>query len=91
MSNTIAGGWSGFSFEIKDAESNVFNTALLGFMGVKYIPLAVATQVVAGTNYCFLCKGITSDLHATEIVTKVHIYQPLEGDAHISEIIRINP
>lgn len=34
-----------------------FEAALKKHVGVKYAPLLVATQVVSGTNYCFICKA----------------------------------
>ncbi len=84
------GGWSPLHFTITTEETSVFNEALEGFCGVSYTPLAVATQVVAGINYCFLCKAVIVYPGASETLAKVYIYQPLDGKAHITEIIRIN-
>jgi hypothetical protein len=87
----MPGGWTAFNFNISAEARKVFDEALKGFVGVGYTPLAFATQVVAGTNYCFLCKGVVVYPGAPEFAAKVYIYKPLEGKPHISEIVRINP
>ncbi len=58
-----AGGWTvskaGYSFLTK-GEKKTFNKAVQGMTGVTYQPTALlAKQVVAGTNYVFLCQGTT--------------------------------
>lgn len=50
----------------------------------EYTPVSVATQVVAGLNYKFLCRyddrnGSTGDCY-------VVIYQPLQGDPELTGI-----
>jgi hypothetical protein len=45
-------------FEPLDAKTkDIFAKALAGLTGVGYTPLIVATQVVAGTNYLYMCNG----------------------------------
>ena len=53
------GSWAAAeNTEITPDELAVFDKAIEGLMGVKYEPvLLLGTQVVAGTNYAFLCKG----------------------------------
>ena len=93
MSSTgsMAGGWSGFSFKITPEAQKVFDQALKGFVGVKYTPLAFATQVVAGLNYCFLCKAQVVAPGTSEYAALVNIYAPPGGDPHITGIRRITP
>lgn len=91
MSNAIVGGWTAFDFTLSAEAKHVFSQAMEGFVGVKYTPLAVATQVVAGTNYCFLCEGKGAYPDAPELAAKVYIYQPLKGMPHVSEISQIKP
>ena len=86
-----AGGWTDFNFNISQEARKVFETALHGFVGVTYKPLAAATQVVSGTNYCYLCESTTASRGAASFASKVYIYQPLEGTAHITEITRDKP
>lgn len=87
----IVGGWTGFNFHISPEALKVFETALHGFVGVHFKPLAAATQVVAGTNYCFLCEAAPVYPRATHYAAKVYIYQPLEGHPHITQIIKDTP
>jgi hypothetical protein len=91
MSDTSFGGWTEFSFTISEEAKTVFDTALKGWCGVGYTPLAFATQVVKGVNYCFLCKakGVYPD--AKDYAVKVYIYQPQAGDPHVTEIKRDQP
>jgi hypothetical protein len=91
MSTAVVGGWSSFNFEITSEQRKVFDQAVGGLLGVKYTPLAVATQVVAGTNYCYLCKAQPVYPKAQEYAAEVFIYQPLQGDPHVTQIKRLEP
>jgi hypothetical protein len=84
------GGWSDWN-EVTQKEKDVFDPAIRSIVGVKYTPLFFASQVVAGMNYCFLCKGMIINKEQTMIVASVHIYKPLSGEPHVTEIHRINP
>jgi len=91
MTTDLAGGWSHFDYEITAAARAVFKEALEGFTGVAYTPSAFATQVVAGTNYCFLCTGAVVVPGSPQFPALLYIFKPLSGKAHISEITRIKP
>lgn len=54
---------------------------------VRYTPESVATQVVAGTNYRFVCRETTVRTDAARQVA-VTVYQPLpgQGEARITAI-----
>jgi hypothetical protein len=87
----MVGAWSSFSFTITPEAKKVFDQAFKGFVGVKYTPLAFATQVVAGLNYCFLCQGQVVSPGNPEFAALVYIYAPPGGDPHITGITRISP
>ena len=58
-----SGGWTvskaSYSF-LTSGQKKIFNKAVKGLTGVTYKPVALlAKQVVAGTNYVFLCQGTT--------------------------------
>jgi len=95
MSNTsvVPGGWGGLSFTITPEAKSVFDQALHGLLGVQYTPLAFATQVVNGLNYCFLCEGRVVYPGAPGFAALIYIYAPPEKDAtpHITEITRLHP
>lgn len=54
--------------------------------GKSFKPVAVATQVVNGTNYSFFCNTKSIVGSAFNQAAIVNIYQPLNGDPHITEI-----
>lgn len=87
----ISGGWSTFSCDISKETADVFAKALSELRGVSYTPVAVATQVVAGTNYSFFCNAKVVAPNAFNQAALVNIYQPLNGSPHITEIRRLEP
>jgi len=89
--STLPGGWSDWSFAISPEAQKVFDAALKGFVGVQYTPLAFASQIVAGINYCFLSKAKVVYPNAPERVVELFIYQPLEGTPHITHITEVKP
>jgi hypothetical protein len=91
MTTETVGGWSSFDYEVTGVARAILKEALEGFVGVNYVPSAFATQIVAGTNYCFLCTGEVVIPNAPRFPALVHIFKPLNGKAHISEITRIKP
>lgn len=58
-------------------DSVVFATATKDYAYLKLAPLSVATQVVAGTNYLFVCT--TSGFNRPPTETMVKIFKPLPG------------
>ncbi|OBQ46696.1 hypothetical protein [Halodesulfovibrio spirochaetisodalis] len=45
-----------------------------------YQPLSVATQTVAGTNYCFYCNGKVIAPDSPDKPYKIYTFQPLGSD-----------
>lgn len=84
----IAGGWTAYSTEISSEAKHAFETALKGLVGVKYTPLALASQVVEGVNYSFFCNALGVYPGATNEGAMVKIYKPLKGEPHIVSITR---
>ena len=69
----------------KEAQA-VMDKALEGFVGSKVEPVALlATQVVAGTNYCFLCRVTPVVPNAQSAWCLVYVYHALDGSARILE------
>jgi hypothetical protein len=58
-------------------DSAVFAAATKDYAYLKLAPLSVATQVVAGTNYLFVCT--TSGFNRPPTETLVKIFKPLPG------------
>jgi hypothetical protein len=85
--STQAGGWSPYH-ALTAEDKKIFDEAMHGFVGVKYTPQMVSTQVVAGMNYRFKCSATMSPSNAIwEAI--VEIYSPLQGKPYVTGIIRI--
>lgn len=83
-----AGAWSQPNTpEITEEARKAFDKAMEGLLGVKYEPLALlSTQLVSGTNYCFLCEGTTVTPGEPAALYLVKVYADLQGGAEILEI-----
>ena len=79
------GGWSiPQDTKITDEQLKIFNKAIEGLTGVGYEPVAyLGSQVVAGTNHCYLCKSTVVYPGATNRYTLVYIYEKLDGTEEI--------
>lgn len=81
------GGWTPYH-NLTPEDQNVFNEAMHGFVGVKYTPQQVSTQLVNGTNYRFRCSAsMPPAMVVWEAI--VEIYSPIEGQPHVVSIVRI--
>lgn len=87
--NANPGGWTSFR-PLTSEDKDVFNKALNGLVGVGYEPLLVATQVVAGINYRFFCNAKVVYPNAPYYAAIILIFKPLQGDAHITSIQRVD-
>ncbi|MBP3806018.1 MAG: hypothetical protein J6I76_19390 [Oribacterium sp.] len=87
----VVGGWrASEDVKMTDEAKNAFEKAVSGLTGVNYEPVAcLGTQVVAGTNYCILCKATPVTLQATTYYTLVYVYEDLEENAEIASIKNI--
>lgn len=85
----VDGGWSvAEDNAITDENKAVFDKALEGLLGVDYEPIAyLGSQVVAGTNHCFLCKATVVAPDAEPTLVLIYIYEDLEGNAEIMHIV----
>ncbi len=89
MGNVI-GGWNYQSMptvNLPEQAATAFSKAVEGIVGVKYEPvLYVASQLVAGFNYCIICKTTTITNPPLEGCKILYIYADLEGNASITRV-----
>ncbi|MDQ1094866.1 MULTISPECIES: hypothetical protein [Chryseobacterium] len=89
MSETeqLVGGWTRFH-ELTAEDQKVFDEAMQGFVGVKYSPKEVSTQVVNGMNYRFKSQA---SMPPSDVVWQavIEVYKPINGTAHVVAITRI--
>ena len=77
--NTAVGGYSK-TRRLSDSERAMFTSVTASIEGVEYKPMNVATQVVAGTNYRFLCKAKEMNGEGKKYYAAIVIYLPLPGE-----------
>jgi hypothetical protein len=90
---TMTDGWTPVVQEAgklpEDAQA-AFDKALEQLDGATYIPIALlSTQVVAGTNYCFLCQITPVVPDPVPIWALVYIYADLQGNAEIMNVYEL--
>ncbi|MBQ9031169.1 MAG: hypothetical protein IJ106_06920 [Parasporobacterium sp.] len=90
----IVGGWSvstEFESQLTAEQTELFEKATAGLLGVNYTPVAVlATQLVAGTNYAYLCSGSSVIPGAQTDWCILTIYADLQGNATVLNIDAID-
>lgn len=85
----LPGGWTEAKDETITPElQTVFDKAFEGMVGASYKPIKLlGTQVVSGTNYRFLAEQtlVTADAETKKVV--VEIYEDLQGNVSVTEIV----
>ena len=85
-SEQLLGGWEMAEHEageLPEDAQKAFDTAKDKLTDGEYTPVSLlATQVVAGTNYCILCQVDPGDSSGQKW-TLVYIYADLQGNAEI--------
>jgi hypothetical protein len=88
--NPAPGGWS--SVHKLDPESKKeFDIAISKVIGVKYDPLAVQAQIVAGTNYCYFCIGTLVGAEEPSGMYAVDTYAAPNRSPVVTHITQITP
>ena len=89
----VAGGWEVVpheAAELPDDAQAAFDKVKDSLDDGEYTPVSLmATQVVAGTNYCILCQITPSDPAAGTKWALVYIYADLQGNAEITNVYEI--
>ena len=89
QTDVVAGGWTEpESTDVTDEVKNLLNKATAKLAGGTYEPVAyLGSQVVAGTNHRILCKFTPATQDPTPTYAIVTVYEDLEGNAEIIEIL----
>ena len=97
-SDMVLGGWEtnggDWSIESGSDAGAAFDKVTENLDGADYEPVALlGTQVVAGTNYCILCRETVVIPDSEPTFVKVYIYEDLDGNAEITgvEDVSISP
>lgn len=80
------GGWQVENKAITE-EQAAFDKAMETITGVNYEPFVLlASQVVSGTNYCYLCKATVVTPDAKPTYKLVYVYEDTAGNAEVLNI-----
>ncbi len=92
MSNTskLLGAYTPYSCQIDANAKAAFAEATRDILGVRYLPVAVSQQLVAGMNYKFFCNSESVTQFPVNGAAIVSIYKPLDGPAHVTGIQQIH-
>ena len=87
VSGSPMGGWSEVAPEATEASVNALEKAMQNLVGAEYKEICcLATQLVAGTNYCMLCEITPVVPNAESHFAIVYIYEDLDGNAQITDV-----
>lgn len=76
---------------VTEQAQSAFDKALDGLVGVNYQTVALlGTQLVSGTNYCFLCEATVVYPDAQPYYAVVTVYENLQGEAEIRNIVTLD-
>lgn len=89
MDTQNVGSWTPFAPVTKE-EEKIFNKATQGIIGVKYTPEQVSHQLVAGTNYRFICKAVSATHPLREYYASVSFWVKLDGEIANFNIIDLS-
>ena len=85
-----AGGWAANADDptlIPEEALEAFNKATEELVGCDYEPIALlGSQVVAGTNYCLLCKCTVVTPDAPVSYVLMYIYSGVDGTNEVLDI-----
>ena len=92
----LAGGWEiaedRSSVVIPQEAKDAFDKAAENLDGNELEPMVLlGTQVVAGTNYAFLCYSTLQTEETINGVQVVTVYEDLDGNAEITNISAVDP
>ena len=79
----LLGGWTPAEDNaVTEAHRALLEKATKDIVGISYEPIfLLSTQVVAGTNYAFLCRGVTDQ--SKSYFATVSLYADLNGNAEL--------
>lgn len=81
----MPGGWS-YQPNLTPYDYFIFHSALGKQNDYFYTPVAVAKQIVNGTNYKFTCIAQPKRRGLTPHFAIVNIYKPINGEPYVTSI-----
>lgn len=94
----IDGGWEantgGTSIDAKEnaAAKKAYEKAMDDFAGDSFEVIAyLGSQVVAGTNYCYLCREASDESDPLTSFVLLSVYEDLNGNAEVTDVKDVFP
>ena len=87
MADAAYGAYGPFE-QLNTETKDIFAQAMHGHVGEGYTPLLVATQIVSGANYIYICNVVVHN--APPFPAEVIIFKPLKGPPHVVSIKRFS-
>ncbi|MCG8530707.1 MAG: hypothetical protein MI749_08585 [Desulfovibrionales bacterium] len=84
------GGWTSYR-KCNPDDCQLFGAACKEMLSHGYKPQYVATQVVGGTNYSFICEGTEKTSPPQVDLFKVTGFEPLHGKLKLKSFEKIEP
>ena len=87
----LMGGWTVNEEQMGIKDALPLEKALVGFTGANYLPLVLlGTQIVSGTNYCYLTYETLILPTKIDCISVVVVYEDLAGEATISSVYNLD-
>lgn len=84
----MLGGWT-YSKNISPYDAHIYYSSIGTYDDYFYIPVAMAKQLVNGTNYKFIAIAEPKKEHDSPFFAMVEIYKPIHGAPYLTRIYAI--
>lgn len=85
----MPGGWN-YQAYLTPYDTYLFFNTMDNQEDYFYVPLAVATQLVNGTNYRYITIAEPKDTENTPHFALVEIYKPIQGESQVTSITAVD-
>lgn len=79
----MPGGWT-YQADVSPYSTYIFYRAIGESEDYFYYPVAVATQIVNGTNYKFIAIAEPKSSENTPFFAVIEIYKPIQGEGYVT-------
>ena len=89
---SLLGGWTNSTTpEVTEELNAVLEKGVEGLLGAQYTPVAyLGSQVVSGTNHCYLCQITPVVPNAEPHYALVYLYENLEGEVQLVNVVDLD-
>ncbi len=81
----MPGGWT-YQADVSPYNAYIFYSAIGESEDFIYYPVAVASQIVNGTNYKFIAIVESKSSTMNPFFALVEVYKPIQGNAYVTKV-----